>query len=105
VRTRIVLEVGGSGFTSGAVARATAGVIAAAASQLSIPQFAGGGTFRAPGGGAGLAILHDGEKVLTPEQQQNSGGTTVNVYGAVISDRDLMEIIGRAERAGYGRRG
>ena len=105
VRTRIVLEVGGSGFTSGAVARATAGVIAAAASQLSIPQFAGGGTFRAPGGGAGLAILDDGEKVLTPEQQQNSGGNTYIIQGSVISDRDLMEIIGRAERAGYGRRG
>ena len=104
VRTRIILEVGGSGFTSGAVARATAGVIAAAASQLSIPQFAGGGTFRAPNGGAGLAILHDGEKVLTPEQQQQGGGVTVNVYGAVISDRDLMDVIARAQRNGYGTR-
>lgn len=104
VRTRIILEVGGSGFTSGAVARATAGVIAAAASQLSIPQFAGGGTFRAPNGGAGLAILHDGEKVLTPEQQQQGGGVTVNVYGSVISDRDLMDVIVRAQRNGYGQR-
>lgn len=105
VRTRIILEVGGAGFTSGAVARATAGVIAAAASQLSIPQFAGGGTFRAPGGGAGLAVLHDGEKVLTPEQQRQGGGNTYIIQaGAVISDRDLMDIIARAERNGYGQR-
>lgn len=105
VRTQIILEVGGSGFTSGAVARATAGVIAAAASQLSIPQFAGGGTFRAPGGGAGLAVLHDGEKVLTPEQQRQGGGNTYIIQaGAVISDRDLMDIIARAERNGYGQR-
>ncbi len=105
VRTQLILEVGGSGFTSGAVARATAGVIAAAASRLSIPQFAGGGTFRAPGGGAGLAVLHDGEKVLTPEQQRQDGGNTYIIQaGAVISDRDLMDIIARAERNGYGQR-
>ena len=74
------------------------GIAAAAASVLQIPQFAGGGTFRAPGGGAGLAVLHDGEKVLTPEQQ---GGVTINVYGSVMSDRDLVETIGRAYRQGF----
>ena len=104
VRTQIILEVGGAGFTSGAVARATAGVIAAAASQLSIPQFAGGGTFRAPGGGAGLAVLHDGEKVLTPEQQRQGDGNTFIIQGSVISERDLMDIISRAKRNGFGER-
>ncbi len=76
------------------------GIAAAAASVLQIPQFAGGGTFRAPGGGAGLAVLHDGEKVLTPEQQRQ-GGVTINVYGSVMSDRDLVETIGRAYRQGF----
>lgn len=68
--------------------------------MLQIPQFAGGGTFRAPGSGAApvLAVLHDGEKVLTPEQQ---GGVTINVYGSVMSDRDLVETIGRAYRQGF----
>ena len=76
------------------------GLAAAAASVLQIPQFAGGGTFRASGGGAGLAVLHDGEKVLTPEQQRQ-GGVTINVYGSVMSDRDLVETIGRAYRQGF----
>lgn len=77
------------------------GLAAAAASVLQVPQFAGGGTFRAQGGGAGLAVLHDGEKVLTPEQQQAQGGITVNVYGSVMAERDLVETIGRAYRQGF----
>lgn len=49
--------------------------------NLGLPQFAGGGVFRAPSaGGAGLAVLHDREAVFTPEQQaalgSGGGGTT-----------------------------
>jgi len=37
---------------------------------------------------------------LTPEQQRQ-GGVTINVYGSVMSDRDLVETIGRAYRQGF----
>jgi len=78
------------------------GIAAAAASALQIPQFAGGGTFRAQGGGAGLAVLHDGEKVLTPEQQQQGGGPTFNFYGPVVGgQRELTELMSRAYKQGF----
>ena len=77
------------------------GLAAAIASTIQPPEFAGGGVFRAPGGGAGLAILHDGEKVLTPEQQQAGGGNTYNFYGFVGNERQLVEMIAKAERQGY----
>lgn len=78
-----------------------AGAIAQAqAQQIKVPQFAGGGIFRTQAaGGAGLAVLHDGEKVVTPQQQAH-GGNTFHIYGSVISDRDLADIISRAKRRG-----
>ena len=53
-----------------------------AAPQL--PEFAKGGIFNTMGGGAGLAVLHDNEMILNPQQQKAlfSGGGLgdVNVY-------------------------
>ncbi len=49
-----------------------------------IPEFASGGIFNTMGGGAGLAVLHDNEMILNPQQQKAlfSGGGLgdVNVY-------------------------
>ena len=49
-----------------------------------IPEFATGGIFDAPmSGGAGLAVLHDGEMILNQQQQArllNGGVGDVNVY-------------------------
>lgn len=58
-----------------------------------IPRFHSGGTFRAPNGSTeGLAMLRDGERVLTPEQ---AGGINVyvTVHGSVTAERDLVETI------------
>jgi hypothetical protein len=83
-----------------AVDVARRGLAAAIASTIQPPEFAGGGTFRAQGGGAGLAILHDGEKVLTPEQQQQ-GGVNITVNGYVGSEQQLVELISKAYRQGF----
>lgn len=83
-----------------AVDVARRGLAAAIASTIRPPEFAGGGTFRAQGGGAGLAILHDGEKVLTPEQQQQ-GGVNITVNGYVGNEQQLVELISKAYRQGF----
>lgn len=60
-----------------------------------IPRFHSGGTFRAPNGRTeGLAMLRDGEQVLTPDQ---AGGIVVNitVQGSVTTERELVETIRR----------
>ena len=75
------------------------GLAAAIASTLQVPQFDGGGTFRTSSGGAGMAVLHDGEKVLTPEQQ--AGGVVINVNGYVGSEQQLVELISKAYRQGF----
>ena len=51
-------------------------------------------------GGVGLAVLHDGEKVLTPEQQQQ-GGVNITVNGYVGSEQQLVELISKAYRQGF----
>lgn len=92
-RVRVDFSVGS------AVDVARRGLAAAIASTIQPPQFAGGGTFRVPGGGAGLAILHDGEKVLTPDQQQQ--GVSITVNGYVGSEQQLVELISKAYRQGF----
>jgi len=90
-----------STVTSGAQGMALAGInaviVKALTDQLKIPQFAGGGTFRSSSG-SGLAVLHDGEKVLTPDQQ--SGGDHYHFHGSVITERDVADFIARAKRRG-----
>lgn len=78
------------------------GIIEVIGGTQAVPQFAEGGMFRtsAPGG-AGLAILHDGERVIPADDVASSGGLTVNVYGSVISDRDLADVVERAARRGF----
>ena len=51
-------------------------------SMPKLPTFASGGIFEAPTpGGAGLALLHDGEMILNARQQQQMlAGGDVNVY-------------------------
>ena len=58
-----------------------------------IPEFATGGVFQAPTpGGAGLALLHDGEMILNARQQQQMrAGGDVNVY-VTQSDPSPYEI-------------
>jgi hypothetical protein len=65
-----------------------------------VPRFAEGGMFRtsAPGG-AGLAILHDGERVIPADQ--SAGGTTIIVNGSVITERELGDILERQARRGF----
>lgn len=58
-----------------------------------LPVLHDGGVFRAPRpGGEGLALLRDGERVLTPEQDRRGGGggVTVNVAGSVVTERQLV---------------
>ena len=45
--------------------------------SLTIPQFAKGGVMPGSLGAPGLAVLHGGEEVLTPEQRGRGRGTTV----------------------------
>lgn len=76
-----------------------------AAIGTTIPQFDGGGIFRtAAPGGAGLAVLHDGEKVSTPGQQAEAGPPVINIHvaGSVWSEGELAGVIERAVRKGYG---
>ena len=73
-----------------------------------IPGFASGGTVPGPVGAPQLAVVHGGERILTPAQQR--GGSTMNlnlsvrVEGGVISEGDLggyiVDEINRAVRRG-----
>lgn len=64
----------------------------------SLPGFAGGGIYRNPGG-SGLAWLHDGERVLTPEQQKaGRGGDTYIVSSYGTNPHNLVRQIKRAQR-------
>jgi hypothetical protein len=65
-----------------------------------IPRLHSGGMFRAPAGsgGEGLALLRDGERVLTPGQQ---GGQTIIVQGHLVLEKDLMRIMAQAQAQGY----
>ena len=63
-----------------------------------IPTFHSGGTFRtARAEGEGLALLRDGERVLTPgapsRSTSNALNVTVHVHGSVTSERDLVRSI------------
>lgn len=84
-----------------------------AGKTFSIPKFAEGGVFNtATGGGSGLAVLHDNEMILNPQQQkalfsgQGLGGGSVNiVINTVAGDPDAIErvvidAIARANRRG-----
>ena len=71
------------------------------ASKPGRPESVAVGTFGSSGSGFGRG---SGAGSGGVQQQQQGGGVTVNVYGSVISDRDLMDIIARAERNGYGQR-
>jgi TP901 family phage tail tape measure protein len=69
-----------------------------------LPHFDTGGMFRAAGGGAGLAVLHDGEVILNSKQQQmilagGGGGTTINIHMPPGSDgASVVEAIRKYER-------
>lgn len=72
-----------------------------------IPRFATGGVMRVPGGGAGMAILHDGERVIPPSRaglsRYRSGGDTYHVHipvGFVGSETELAKEIGRVITVG-----
>lgn len=77
-----------------------------------LARFHGGGLFRSVrAGGEGLALLRDGERVLTPGDQSGRAAgypavPVVNVYvaGHVRADRDLAKVI-KNELIGLGRRG
>jgi hypothetical protein len=79
-----------------------------------VPTFAKGGYFKAAmGGGSGLAVLHDNEMILNPQQQKAlfsgnglGGGPAINVtINTVAGDPDAIErividAIARASRRG-----
>lgn len=85
-----------------------------AGKTFSIPEFATGGVFNTgAGGGAGLAVLHDNEMILNPQQQKAlfsgnglGGGPAINVtINTVAGDPDAIErvvidAIARASRRG-----
>ena len=59
-----------------------------------IPTLHTGGTFRAPTpGGAGLAMLLDGERIERFGGRGTEPTIVVNVAGSVISERDLVEAV------------
>ena len=67
-----------------------------------IPRFQSGGTMHVPGGGAGLAILHDGERVIPPSRaglsRKTEGGPTFVFQmpsGFVGSEAELAREMGR----------
>lgn len=63
-----------------------------------LPGFADGGIYRNPSG-SGLAWLHDGERVLTPEQQKaGRGGDTYIVSSYGTNPHNLVRQIKRAQR-------
>jgi len=71
--------------------------------DLNIPRLHTGGVFQAADGGAGLALLRDGERVLTPTQQMPISSSAaaqptpqpiflnITIEGNVTSERDLFE--------------
>ena len=85
-----------------------------AGKTFSIPKFAEGGVFNtATGGGSGLAVLHDNEMILNPQQQKAlfsgnglGGGQPIVVnINTVAGDPDAIErvvidAIARANRRG-----
>jgi len=85
-----------------------------AGKTFSIPEFATGGVFNTgAGGGSGLAVLHDNEMILNPQQQKAlfsgnglGGGPAINVtINTVAGDPDAIErvvidAIARASRRG-----
>jgi TP901 family phage tail tape measure protein len=85
-----------------------------AGKTFSIPRFAEGGVFNTGvGGGSGLAVLHDNEMILNPQQQKAlfsgnglGGGPAINVtINTVAGDPDAIErvvidAIARASRRG-----
>lgn len=85
-----------------------------AGKTFSIPEFATGGVFNTGvGGGSGLAVLHDNEMILNPQQQKAlfgggslGGGGAINVtINTVAGDPDAIErvvidAIARANRRG-----
>lgn len=63
---------------------------------MPIPSFDGGGFMPRDG----LAMLHAGERVLTPEQQQGTGGINITITGPVYGVDDLGDrIIAAINRA------
>lgn len=64
-----------------------------------LPTFHQGGVFSAPTpGGSGLAILKDGERVLTPSQSRQSGGlgTVINLTVNALDPRNAADAVVRA---------
>lgn len=65
-----------------------------------IPEFAKGGMFNATGGGSGLAVLHDNEMILNPQQQKalfsgnglGGGGSVYNINVNVSPTADKAAI-------------
>lgn len=58
-----------------------------------IPKFHSGGIFRAPAGmSEGLAILRDGEKILTPDQARDGGGGDTFNVSLNVSLSDVEDI-------------
>jgi len=75
------------------------GIIEGIGGGSAVPRFAEGGMFRSSvPGGAGLAVLHDGERVLTPQQQ--TGTVNINV-GSMIHERQLPDILADLKRRGF----
>lgn len=77
-----------------------AGIVETIGGSQAIPQFAGGGMFRTSvPGGAGLAVLHDGERVLTPQQQT---GVNVTIQaGTLVHERELPALLDSLKRRGF----
>ena len=68
-----------------------------------VPFFHGGGVFRDPRG-EGLAVLRDGEEVLTPAQRNGRTGGGVNVGLYLDGDRSRMterQMVRSAQTLGY----
>lgn len=76
------------------------GIIGGAIGKL--PGFATGGIVPGPVGAPMLAVVHGGEEVRTPGQQRAGGGgnIVINVYGSVISERELLGIVKRGAQGG-----
>ena len=83
-------------------------------SMPTLPKFANGGIFNTPmAGGSGLAVLHDNEMILNPQQQKAlfgggglGGGPSVNVVINTVAgdpaaiERVVVDAIGRAYNRG-----
>lgn len=99
------------GFSSGIggfqnlISGITGGIVGA------LPGFAQGGFVGGPMGAPQLAVVHGGEQVLTPAQQQQGGrGGPIMVKNYVMLDRELVgrnmdDRSYKRSRATYGKRG